>query len=478
MTVAHAWLPIEPPAHPEHLEAAELRGFAQVWERQRGHLRVTGADERFLERLRRSWAIETGIIERLYDLSEGATHLLVQQGLDASLISHGDTNLDPVQLVAMLRDHRESLDFAMDVIGGTRPLSTSWIKELHALLTRNQHSAKARTPDGRWIDVPLLKGEWKRLPNNPWSEVEGGTHEYCPPEQVASEMDRLIEIHANLPNTLPEVRSAWLHHAFTQIHPFQDGNGRVARVLASLDFIRAGLFPLRVRRTEKGSYIDALRAADGGDLKPLVRLFAELQQKIVMSALADAEAMAHEDLGSVLAAARAKRDARLQAGPGAAAVLLARKQTLATISQDVLTSRAEQVRAALPDIQVRTQAWEEERSAFWLGFVLAEHRQGRLWAFKPDQQFDPLGGELRLLAPDETKLSVLLLSVEGTDKEVFAAVALMEHQLPGASTRGPTNFAEPLLMTMTEDPTYQRQRFKDWLEQAIVQGLALWTQDL
>jgi hypothetical protein len=54
MTVAHAWLPIEPPAHPEHLEAAELRGFAQVWERQRGHLRVTGADERFLERLRRS----------------------------------------------------------------------------------------------------------------------------------------------------------------------------------------------------------------------------------------------------------------------------------------------------------------------------------------------------------------------------------------------------------------------------------------
>lgn len=72
-----------------------------------------------------------------------------------------------------------------------------------------------------------------------------------------------------------------MHHAFTQIHPFQDGNGRVARALASIDFIEAGLFPLVVRREDRDVYIEALRSADAGDLGPLVRYFADVQQGLL-----------------------------------------------------------------------------------------------------------------------------------------------------------------------------------------------------
>jgi Fic family protein len=47
---------------------------------------------------------------------------------------------------------------------------------------------------------------------------------------VAAEMDKLVELHREhrAAGVAPEVESAWLHHRFTQIHPFQDGNGRVA----------------------------------------------------------------------------------------------------------------------------------------------------------------------------------------------------------------------------------------------------------
>lgn len=69
----------------------------------------------------------------------------------------------------------------------------------------------------------------------------------------------------------PEVRSAWLHHRFTQIHPFQDGNGRVARALASLVFLREGLFPLVVRESDRVEYIGALETADAGDCHPWFR---------------------------------------------------------------------------------------------------------------------------------------------------------------------------------------------------------------
>ncbi len=81
-------------------------------------------------------------------------------------------------------------------------------------------------------------------------------------------MDRLIHWHEEhvqreIP---PEVEAAWLHHRFTQIHPFQDGNGRVARAIASLIFIKANWFPLVVRSDEKAKYLDELEKADFGNL--------------------------------------------------------------------------------------------------------------------------------------------------------------------------------------------------------------------
>lgn len=76
-----------------------------------------------------------------------------------------------------------------------------------------------------------------------------------------------------------------MHHRFTQIHPFQDGSGRVARALASLVFLREGLFPLVVRDSDRQTYIGALESADSGNLKPLVAFFAHRQRDAVLKAL-------------------------------------------------------------------------------------------------------------------------------------------------------------------------------------------------
>ena len=98
-------------------------------------------------------------------------------------------------------------------------------------------------------------------------------------------MDRLIELHEAHVSVPPEVEAAWLHHRFTQIHPFQDGNGRIARALATLVFVKAGWFPLVVRNEELALYLDALEQADRGDLRELVKLFAGLQKDELIKAL-------------------------------------------------------------------------------------------------------------------------------------------------------------------------------------------------
>jgi prophage maintenance system killer protein/uncharacterized Zn finger protein (UPF0148 family) len=115
----------------------------------------------------------------------------------------------------------------------------------------------------------------------------GSIHEYAPPEQVTSEMDKLIAWHLEhqTQDVSPEIEAAWLHHRFTQIHPFQDGNGRVARLLASLVFIKAGWFPLILTRDDRSNYISALEEADRGSLTHLVELFTNRQKRAFIHSL-------------------------------------------------------------------------------------------------------------------------------------------------------------------------------------------------
>ncbi|MBL8169202.1 MAG: Fic family protein [Acidobacteria bacterium] len=283
----YKWNPIEDlPNNWRELASSELAGLFAVWKEHATRLKDSPAYQEFEIRLRREWAIETGIIEGLYDIDRGITRTLIERGLHASLIAHGDANRPAEEIIPMLKDHEAVVEGLFDFVGQQRQLSTSYIKQVHQALTTHQETTAAIDPSGRPIQVTLLRGDWKKWPNNP-IRPDGGIHEYCPPEQVASEMDRLVEMHQQhlAEGVPPEVEAAWLHHRFTQIHPFQDGNGRVARALASLIFIRAGWFPFVVHRDNRSEYIDCLEKADAGDLTPLVAIFGRTQKKAFNQAI-------------------------------------------------------------------------------------------------------------------------------------------------------------------------------------------------
>lgn len=96
-----------------------------------------------------------------------------------------------------------------------------------------------------------------------------------------------MSIYSNLveESVNPIIIAAWVHHAFTQIHPFQDGNGRIARLLASLILIKNGLLPFTVKRNDKVKYIEGLEAADNNLPQKLVSFFALEQKKSIELAL-------------------------------------------------------------------------------------------------------------------------------------------------------------------------------------------------
>lgn len=269
----------------KRLASRELPALAAAWKEQRESLSKTEGLAEYNQQLAREWAIETGILEGLYTLNLNLTRLFIKEGINEALITRDSTDQPPELTAALIHDQKEAVDWLFEFVESERPFSESFIKELHSLITRSQSTASGRDYLGRRTEIPLRRGSYKIRPNNP-TLPDGSVHEYCPPEQVTVEMERLIEIHDRCSNegAAPEVLAAWLHHRFTQIHPFQDGNGRVARALASLVFLKQGWFPLVIRRSQRTDYIDACEAADRGGLAPLVDLFAAAQRKAMMNA--------------------------------------------------------------------------------------------------------------------------------------------------------------------------------------------------
>jgi len=238
----------------------------------------------FNQRLIRRLSVETGILERLYDLDRGTTEALVTHGFAEELVTRSDTNIEPSRLIDVLRDQEAAIHLVMDCVARSRDLTKGLIHELHAILTRHQDTTTAADQFGNRLEIPLIKGKYKEQPNNP-RRPDGAIHEYCPPIHVESEMDQLISCLGNYGNDDTVIVAAWAHHRFTQIHPYQDGNGRVSRALTTMILLRAGLLPLVIDRDLRVEYLDSLESADLGNLAPLARLFARLERNAILQAL-------------------------------------------------------------------------------------------------------------------------------------------------------------------------------------------------
>ena len=242
-----------------------------------------------LTALHRSWAIETGIIEGLYWLDEDQTDNLVANGFDPSTVPASGAGRDPDNLLLMLQDHMAALDAIYGEVGNGRSISRSAIRQLHQVMVAHQPTYRAMNRFGQWFDARLRPGAFKTLPNNP-TRPDGSLHEYCPPQHVDSELENLLDWYGEYiaqPDVYhPLLVAAWLHHRFAQIHPFQDGNGRVTRALVTWHLAQHDHLLIVITRHDRNDYIDALEAADDGNLDPLVEFTARLHRRSILRAMA------------------------------------------------------------------------------------------------------------------------------------------------------------------------------------------------
>lgn len=137
-------------------------------------------------------------------------------------ITDGTLKVDDVVETA---NHFKCIDMVIDSLSYAP--SEAFIKQLHAML-------KSGTSDSRldWFAV----GDYKKIPN------EVGGRETTPPERVAEEMRKLLaDYNAILRKSFDDLLE--FHYRFERIHPFQDGNGRIGRLLLFKECLRQNIVP-------------------------------------------------------------------------------------------------------------------------------------------------------------------------------------------------------------------------------------------
>jgi len=231
----------------------------------------------WMEAQKRAFAIETGQVENLYLLRRGVTETLIAEGFQGVRGVQSAIEIDDRTLEGLLKDQKAALEMLFSYVKEERPLSISAMKDWHSLLVRHQESPAGTDPvTGRIVQIPLRRRQFKVSPNN--ACAGGHAFECCPPEQTQQQMGIFVKMHEGheFLYLSPEMEAAWLHHEFVRIHPFQDGNGRVARMLMAFPYIRAGEFPPIIPSDAKEDYFNALDDADRGDLEAFAEYLGDL----------------------------------------------------------------------------------------------------------------------------------------------------------------------------------------------------------
>ena len=273
------WRPLQGmPSGAEHWRLPGLADLAARWRDALARMTERGTSRTvldiWLDERRRAFAIETGQIEGLYTLRRGVTEQLITEGLEGVVSSHTLEGVEDETIKGLLLDQEAALEMAFGMVSEGRPLSQHDIRSWHQLLTRHQGTVVGLVPVGgrlerRQVEFPAAeKGAYKRIPNNP-KRPDGVLHEYCPPEQVGREMERLVALHREIAEKgyPTSVEAAWLHHRFVRTHPFRDGNGRVSRLLMAYVYMRNREPPPIIPAQNKLAYIAALEEADEGNLR-------------------------------------------------------------------------------------------------------------------------------------------------------------------------------------------------------------------
>jgi Fic family protein len=230
---------------------------------------LNSADEsRIMQKFRLDWNYHSNNLEG-NSLTYGETKALLLFGITAQ----GKPLKDHFEITG----HNEAIEWVLEVIKGGRPLTESFIRELHKLILKEPYQVDAISPDGlptkKWIKL----GAYKTVPNHVKTKT-GEIFYFASPEETPAKMYDLLDWYREESEKVdinPIILATAFHYKFIRIHPFDDGNGRTVRILMNFILMQFGYPPVIIRTEEKREYLSVLEQADAGMIEPFISFIAQ-----------------------------------------------------------------------------------------------------------------------------------------------------------------------------------------------------------
>jgi Fic family protein len=194
-------------------------------------------------------------------LTESETQIVIEKGITIG----GKSLKDHLEAI----NHVEAIDFIRNLATEDRAIAEWDIRQLHGLVCKGERAA------GGYRSVNVM--------------AAGTGHHYPDAILVPEQMREFGEWLQSAPILHPVELAAEIHYRLVTIHPFQDGNGRTARLLMNLHLLKTG-YPIAVVKTQdRSSYIDNIIAWRSGDPAPFKQMIAECVESSLKEILSLAE---------------------------------------------------------------------------------------------------------------------------------------------------------------------------------------------
>lgn len=225
-------------------------------------------EERVMQQLRFDWNYHSNSIEG-NTLTFGETKSL--------LLHHITAQGKPLRHHFEILGHNEALLWVLDLVKGESTITEKFIRELHQLILKENYKKPVETPNGELTYKEIKVGGYKTTPNHV-KTISGELFYFAEPHEVKAKMMDLLDwlaLQEKDESINPIILASEFHYRFILIHSFDDGNGRLARILMNFILMKFGYHPAIIKTKKQQHYFKVLRLADGGNLEPFTELIAE-----------------------------------------------------------------------------------------------------------------------------------------------------------------------------------------------------------
>ncbi|KAF8160046.1 fido domain-containing protein [Crassisporium funariophilum] len=221
---------------------------------------LTPKGSSFFDAYLKKLAIDTNHIESTFLLTEGSTQDLIRRGFSEGVVNYlPESSLqDPATIKRILNDTLAAYNLVSELCENVDHLNKDIVCRIHSRLMKNcQFSGQYYIPAGK------TRTETRK------TVIVAGSYniECCPFPEVDAELEYICKMTMQWAKSWrnPFATASWIHLVLVRCHPFEDGNGRLVRLLASIPLLQHGYPPISISLKHRADYYLAINKAYDGD---------------------------------------------------------------------------------------------------------------------------------------------------------------------------------------------------------------------